>query len=100
MFNRGVRAGIDTSAAFDAFLDVFRYCFAVHQLKDLYWACGDTFPGTFAFIIVDIDGDISFFKFFLHVKITSLLPQSVTAPIILYFLFTPYAIIENIKVFL
>jgi len=99
MFNRGIRTGVRTGAAFNAFLDVFRHCFSIHQLKDLYRTCSDAFTSAFAFIIVNGYRDISFLKFFLHVNITSIQPHSVTTTIILDFLFTIKEIIKKYQCF-
>jgi hypothetical protein len=82
----GTRIG--TSAAFNTFPNVFCGGFPVDKFKDLNWARGYAFARAFTFIIVNGDGDITFFEFFLHSKITSFVVHSVTTAIILDFLFS------------
>lgn len=82
MFYGGVGTGVDAGAAFDAFPYFFCYCFSVDQFKDFNGACGDAFTGAFAFVIINGDCDVSFFKFFFHKRWTSVLEYAVTVPII------------------
>lgn len=85
MFDCSIRAGVHTSAAFDAFFNVFRDCFSIDDLEDFNGASGHAFPCSFAFIIVNGNGDISFFEFFFHWCDTSFISHSVTPAIILDF---------------
>jgi|WetSurMetagenome_2_1015567.scaffolds.fasta_scaffold01046_12 hypothetical protein len=95
MFNCCVGTGIGASAAFNAFFDVFCNRFAVDQLKDLNGAGGDAFTSAFAFIVVDGDGDIPFFEFFLHNNLTSFVVNRVTTAIILDFLSSAWMLVKK-----
>ena len=95
MLNRNIGTCVDASAAFNAFPDVFNGSLAVDKLKDLNGACSHAFTCAFTFIIVDGYGDIAFFKFFLHSKITSFAAHSVTTAIILDFLFTTNELVKK-----
>jgi hypothetical protein len=95
VLNRSIGTCVDASATFDAFPYVFYCSLAVDKFKDLNGACGHAFTCAFTFIIVDGYGDIAFFKFFLHSKITSFAAHSVTTAIILDFLFTTYELVKK-----
>ncbi len=43
MFYGCMGAGVDASAAFDAFCDLFCDCFSVDEFKNFDGACGDAF---------------------------------------------------------
>lgn len=66
MLNSGVRAGVHTSATFNAFFDIFYDSFSIHYFKNLYRAGSDTFPSSFALIVINSYDDVSFFKFLFH----------------------------------
>ena len=66
MLDRGVRARVHTSTAFNAFCDIFCDSFAVHHFKDLHGAGSHAFPRALALVVIDGDGDVSFFEFLFH----------------------------------
>jgi len=66
MLDRGVRARVHASTTFNAFWDIFCDGFSIHHFKDLHRTGSDAFPCSFALIVIDGYGDISFFEFLFH----------------------------------
>ena len=66
MLNRGIRTRIHTGTTFNTFFDIFCDSLPVYHFKDLYRAGSDAFPCSFAFIVINSYGYVSFFEFLFH----------------------------------